>query len=58
MPLELQSPWIGRNRDDWDDYWNTDEDDNEEDYNEEDEGQGAARTDKKWNCVTTKYQNS
>ena len=38
MPLELQSPWIGRNRDDWDDYWNTDEDDNyEEDYNEEDE---------------------
>ena len=38
MPLELQSPWIGRTRDDWDDYWNTDEDDNyEEDYNEEDE---------------------
>lgn len=36
MPLELQSPWIGRNRDDWDDYWNTD-DNYEENYNEEDE---------------------
>ena len=33
-PNDLQSPWIGRTRDDWDDYWNSDEEECD-DYDEE-----------------------
>lgn len=34
-PNDLQSPWIGRTRDDWDDYWNTDEGEYDDDCDEE-----------------------
>ena len=34
-PNDIQSPWIGRTRDDWDDYWNSNDDYDEDEDDEE-----------------------